>query len=354
MNALRLALTIGLLLTATAGARALTAEEIANLTGPDRQKILEEGARKEGELLWVGSFNEENAKPILEGFAKRYPFIKVSRVRTDSMKAMHRILAEVRARQIRTDLITSSAILELRAAGALQQFRSPVIDAFPPEFKDAERYSAPLYYGHNGLAAFNTSQVKPADAPKGFDDLLDPKWKGQMTFASSSSSAILFVSFLRLTWGEEKARAYLAKLAQQRVAVRNESARTVLGLVASGEYKIMILPTLSHVWELTHKGAPVDAVLMNPIPVNATPVLLAKSAPHPHAAMLLIDYLVDKEAQAMLRDAGYFPGSPFVEPAKELQKYTPKATGFKRLLLDDQKLSEMQPESSALFSKLFE
>ena len=86
MRAWRLAFAIGAvsatgLIVSAMSALALTNEEIARLTGPDRQKILEEGARKEAELLWVGSFNEENAKPILQGFAARYPYIKVNRVR---------------------------------------------------------------------------------------------------------------------------------------------------------------------------------------------------------------------------------------------------------------------------------
>lgn len=354
MNALRLSLAIGLLLTGAAGAYARTVEEIANLTGADRQQILEEGARKEGELLWVGSFNEENAKPILQGFAAKYPFIKVNRVRTDSTKALQRVLAELRAKTPRSDLITSNAIVELRKAGAVQSFRSPVLDTFLAEDRDPDGFAAPLYFVNYGLAAYNTSQVAKADAPKSFDDLLDPKWKGQMTFASSASGALFFISFLRMSWGDEKATAWLEKLAQQKIVGRTESARTVLGMVASGEHKIMISPFLTHVGELARKGAPLDVLLPNPTPVSSTPVLLAQSAPHPHATMLLIDYLLDKEAQGMLRDAGYFPANPNVEPADSLKPYSPKAKGFAKYIVDDTKLGDMMPETNALFRRLFE
>lgn len=352
MRALLLALA---LLTATpAGAQTRTPEQVANLTGPDRQKILEEGARKEGELLWVGSFNEENARPILAGFAKKYPFIRVNRVRTDSMKALHRVLAEIRARQPRTDLITSSAVVDLRAAGAVIPFKSPVLDTFRPQDRDPEGYAAPLYFVYNGLAAYNTNLVSAADAPRSYDDLLDPKWKGQMAGSSSSSSFPQFISFLRITWGENKAKSYLEKLAQQKVAIRGESARTVLGMIAAGEHKIMINPTLAHVGEYTRKGAPVEVLHSNPTQISSTPVLFPKGAPRPHAAMLLIDYLLDLEAQGMLRDAGYFPANHNVELAPALKRLTPASKGFDTMNLDDNKLGEMYPGTSRMFKELFE
>jgi iron(III) transport system substrate-binding protein len=41
------------------------------------------------------------------------------------------------------------------------------------------------------------------------------------------------------------------------------------------------------------------------VPVTDTSVALAAKAPHPHAAMLYIDFMLSKEAQLMLHDLGY-------------------------------------------------
>jgi len=354
MKSAGLCLIVALMFGGAADAYALTNEEVANLTGPDRQKILEEGAKKEGELLWVGSFNEDNAKPIIAGFTKLYPYIKINRVRTDSTQALQRVLAELRAKAPHTDLITSSAVVELEDAQAVQAFKSPVLESWPAQDRDPTGFSAPLYVIYYGIAAYNTDQVTAAEAPKTYDDLLDPQWKGQMVINGNESGALFLISFLRMHWGDAKARAYLEKLAQQKVALRAESARTVLGMVVSGDYKIMINPFLTHVGEVARKGAPIDVTMADPVPVSDTPFLMAKMAPHPYATMLMIDYLLGPEAQGFLRDAGYFPGNPSIAPAAELKPYRPEGKGLGTFRVDDRAFGKMMPETQTWYSSLFQ
>jgi ABC-type Fe3+ transport system substrate-binding protein len=354
MKAKGLCLVVAFLSGAAAGAHAASVEEIANLSGPDRQKILEDGARKEGELLWIGGFNEDNARPIIAGFTARYPFIKLNRVRSDGIQALQRVLAELRAKTPHTDLITADTVVDLEKANAVQAFKSPVLESWPAEDRDPTGLSAPLYFNYYGLAAFNKDQVTAAEAPKTYEDLLDPKWKGQMVINNNESGGLFLISFLRMHWGDAKAEAYLEKLAQQKIVQRTESARTVLGLVASGDYKIMIYPHLTHVGELARKGAPIDVTMVDPVPVSDAPFLLVKSAPHPYATMLLIDYLLGPEAQGMLRDAGYFPANPAVAPAAELKPYQPEEKGLGKFLVDDRAFDEMMPELQAWYARLFE
>jgi iron(III) transport system substrate-binding protein len=354
MNRAGLCLIAALTFGGAAQSYALSNEEIANLTGPDRQKILEDGAKKEGELLWIGSFNEDNAQPIVKGFTARYPFIKVNRVRTDSTLALQRVLAELRAKAPHTDLITSTAVVELEDAKAVQSFNSPVFGNWTAQDHDPTGFSAPLYITYYGVAAYNTNEVTAAEAPKSYEDLLDPKWKGQMVLNSNESGALFVISFLRMWMGDAKAEAYLEKLAKQNIAMRAESARTVLAMVASGDYKIMINPFLVHVGELVRKNAPIDVTMQDPVPVIDTPVLLAKQAPHPYSAMLLMDYVLGTEAQGMLSDAGYFPGNPNVAPSPVLKPYQPQTRGYGKFRVDDYDFGKMMPSTQAWYSRLFE
>ena len=51
--------------------------------------------------------------------------------------------------------------------------------AFLDDFKDKEGYWTSVYHNAS-IIAYNTNLLKPADLPKSYDDLLDPKWKGKM------------------------------------------------------------------------------------------------------------------------------------------------------------------------------
>ena len=54
--------------------------------------------------------------------------------------------------------------------------------------------------------------------PRNYEALLDPQWKGKMSWRIGSSTGTpLFITNLRLAWGEEKARAYFEKLKDQKI-----------------------------------------------------------------------------------------------------------------------------------------
>ena len=62
---------------------------------------------------------------------------------------------------------------------------------------------------------YNTRLVKPEEAPKGFVDLVDPRWKGRLVKGHPGySGMITTVTFLMV---REFGWSYFEKLAQQRV-----------------------------------------------------------------------------------------------------------------------------------------
>ena len=340
---------------ALGGALAASVEEIANLAGPDRQKILEEGARKEGEVLWIGGLNQRRARrPILKAFRKKYPFIDAKGVRTGSRKALQRVLAEHRAGTPRVDVINSNVVVSLKKAGLVQAFRSPALDAYPKKEKDPNRIWATMRYSYHGVAAYNTNLVAAADAPKTFADLLDPKWKGKMVWGDSSETGGPFlITYMRLNWGEAKALEFIKKLSKQAVVTRTSSIRNILDLVVAGEHHIMISPALHHVGGARKKGAPIQASMVDPVLARNGYFMLMKTAPHPHAAMLLIDFILSKEAQNILRKARYFPAHPEVQPAKQMRPYQPRLNGLDQFTIDAEMLHANAKRSDELFRAYF-
>src|ERR1700680_3111135 len=82
----------------SASARALTMEDILNYKGPDRQKVLEDGARKEGTVvIYSGMIVNQLLRPLTEAFEKKYPFIKTRYWRGDSNQLLVKVLSEMQA-----------------------------------------------------------------------------------------------------------------------------------------------------------------------------------------------------------------------------------------------------------------
>ena len=77
---------------------------------------------------------------------------------------------------------------------------------------------------------FNTTLVSPNDGPKAVKDLLDPKWKGKMSIAGTSTGVRWIGSTI-----EVMGREFLDKLAEQDIKVQDMSGAALAGLVASGE-----------------------------------------------------------------------------------------------------------------------
>ena len=356
----RLLPAIGLIavfaLADTAAAFARTVAEIANLTGPDRQKILEEGARKEGALLWIGGLNQKRARrPILKAFIKKYPFIEAKGIRTGSRKALQRVLAEHRAKTPRVDVINANVVVSLKKAGLVQPFRSPELDSYPKKEKDPNRIWATMRYSYHGVAAYNTDMVSAAEAPKTFDDLLDPRWKGKMVWGDSAETGARYlITFLRKTRGEAKTLDFLKKLSKQKIVTRTSSIRNILDLVVAGEHHIMISPALHHVGGARKKGAPIEAAMVSPVLARNGYFMLMKSAPNPHAAMLLIDFILSEEAQKILKKARYFPAHPKVKPAKQMRPYQPRLKGLEQFTVDAEMMHAEAKKSDEIYRKFFQ
>lgn len=348
-----IALAIGLFSAHLAVAR--TVAEIAQLAGSDRQRILEEGARADGEvLLYTSLVVQQAAEPIKAGFERKYPFVKMTFVRAGSAQLVQRVLAENRARANRSDVVIAGAGPALAQTGFLQPFNSPEIAAYPKDHIGPNNIYAPTRFSYQGIG-FNTRLVKPADAPKTYEDLLDPKWRGKMVWSSSQETgAPFFITQIRQIMGEAKGLDYLKKLGQQNIAVQSASIRAVLDRVIAGEYAIGISMALHHIAISESKGAPVGGTAPDPVMARAEYIVLLKGAPHPYAAMLLIDFVLGEDGQRILAKAKYFPARPDVPPRPEMRAYVPRNMGKRESIVSDDVLNRERARSTELFHQLFE
>jgi iron(III) transport system substrate-binding protein len=328
-------------------------DNLAMYRGPDREQRLIEGAKKEGQVTVYSSMIADQAlRPILSGFEAKYPFVKTQYVRDDPPQQLQKVMAESRAGRMVVDVLESTGLeVPVRAANINQTFWSPETQAYDKAFTDPQNYWAPTRFSYLG-ACYNTNLVKPGEI-KSFDDFLDPKWKGKIAWSSTVIGAMLFITGVRNFMGEEKALAYLKKLAAQDVAPIASANRVVVDRVMAGEHALCLDSFLHHPIISARKGAPVAPLPLEPVLTVVSSVMLPRSPPHPHAAMLFIDYLLSKEGQLKLQGADYFPAHPDVPASPDLDKIVPHKVGLKENFIAPAKMNSDLAKSRALYQELF-
>ena len=168
---------------------AATADEatknLRNLSAPQRKRLLEEGARKEGEAVWYTSMSLTDFPKIVGAFEKSYPYVKIKTNRLSQSSIMPKIETEARAGHYAVDLVASAPVemWELKQRNFSAPYLSPELIAFPAGSFDPQGYWSSTEVTPIVLA-LNTKLVAPDDAPKSYQDLLNPKWRGKMNFGS--------------------------------------------------------------------------------------------------------------------------------------------------------------------------
>jgi iron(III) transport system substrate-binding protein len=289
------------LLTATAGTSA-TVEDVVKTIGSlppaQRRAVLEEGARKEGELVFYTSMGLTDFPKIVGAFEKAFPFIKVKPTRLTQSSVFPKIDTEARAGRMIVDVVGSAPveIWELRQKGYSAPYLSPEIKAFPAGSYDAQGFWAAFEVTPIVLA-FNTKLVSQDEAPRSYQDLLQPKWKGKMNFGSDEYA---WFTVMLDGMGKAKALDYMKALARQQLHIPGSSSVIRLQLGLAGESAIVIAARGRRVVEYKEKGAPIDYRLFDPYPAEPNAVSLMRRSSHPHASILFIDWILSEEAQSLM------------------------------------------------------
>lgn len=275
------------------------------------REALVEGAKKEGKVVWYGSLSLEDIKRLSTAFEKKYPFLKVDIFRASGEKLANRILTETRAGKYLFDVLATSAfeVWPLYKRGLLGKYVSPESKPYGPEFKDPEGAWVDLYNNYY-VIGYNTKLVAKKEAPKGWDDILHPRWKGK--FAMDMEEYEWYMAMLAFM-GEEKGKAFMRRLAKQDIQWRKGHTLIAQQMVA-GEFPAALI--YAHRAEkMKPKGAPIDwEPSQNPIVSGMRVVSIGARPANPNAARLLFDYVISKEGQNLIRSFDRIPAHPDVDP----------------------------------------
>ena len=334
-------------------ASAASIADVAMMSGPDRQAKLEAGAKAEGGVnLYTTLIVPQAVEPLKAGWDKKYPNIKFNFYRADQAPLVQRIMSETRAGSPAADVVVGSTADALNRAQLLQSFTSPELSAFPKEYIGKDNLWAIYRLAYFGIG-YNTKLVPEAVAPKSWEDLLDPKWNGKMIWATSRDTGGMFLIYhLRKIWGEKKAGEYFDKLATQRVAKSSASVRTLLDLVIAGEHAMLITTSLNHAIISKGEGAPVWFTSPDPVGARPDSIMVLNNMPHPHAAMLLTDYILSREGQAILAKAEYQVARRDVDPLPSMRPIIPELNGKTANMYPPEDITPVEDQLQAIFNKV--
>jgi iron(III) transport system substrate-binding protein len=280
--------------------------EVNKLAPAERQKRLEEGARKEGVIKFASNESVESIKVLHGAFAARYPFIKVESWRAPGLRGVTRIVLEHRTRKLDTDVIgiPFEGVLQTEKEGVWARYNSPERIYYGDRVKDKEGYWTSSHVSILAMG-YNSKMVKPEEAPRGYADLLHPRFKGELSIDTDPHRAVM--AWL-ITWGEVKTREYIKALLRNGMMPRKGHTLQTQ-LLCAGEFKVGVeLHAYQVMQAKREKGCPIDMVFADPAPGSTgSHIGIARSAPHPHAAVLFVDFVLSDAGAKIVADSGRLP-----------------------------------------------
>src|SRR5512147_455589 len=108
-------------------------KSLRTLNGAQRKSFLEEGARKEGEVVWYTSMSLTDFPKIVGAFERSHPYVKIKTNRLSQSSVMPKIETEARAGHYAVDLVASAPVemWELKQRNFSAPYLSPELKAFP-------------------------------------------------------------------------------------------------------------------------------------------------------------------------------------------------------------------------------
>ena len=305
-----------------------------------REQQLYEAAKKEGRLTWyAGAMDQAVNEKVGQAFTAKFPGIQVDVTKTTAQVAFQRVLQDVKAGQVQSDVFTSTDaghFVYLKEKGALVKYVPENADKLFEAFQNIDPDG--FYHVTKITVAsiiYNTDKVKAADAPKNWPDLLDPRWVNQVAVASPSFSGAVGVWAIGLSklYGWD----FFTKLNAQKPQI-GRSIDDGVTLLNSGE-RLVSLGQTSAAFRSAAKGNPIGVVYpTDGVVVTVAPSGIIKGSKSPNAAKLFIEFLLSAEYSKLI--AAYYeqPIRPDVPPAagtkplSEVKVITPSVSEITKMM----------------------
>lgn len=246
------------------------------------------------------------SEPVLQEYERRTG-VRVNAVydteETKSTGLANRLIAE-KTRPLADVFWSNEPVrtLVLKARDVLAPYRSPSAEGIPPALVDPDSHWTG-FSARMRVIAYNTTLVRPEDAPRSVFDLADSKWRGQVAMADPRFGSTSFhVAALYTLAGDGKMDDFFRRLKANGIKVVDGNS-VVRDLVARGEVKVGLTDT-DDVNVAIEDGQPIAMVLPDAaglgVPMMPNMLSLIADAPHPEEGRKLIDYLLSPDVERQL------------------------------------------------------
>jgi iron(III) transport system substrate-binding protein len=281
-------------------------------------------AKQEGNLIVYSVWDVEHLRVITDAFMKRYPGIKTTYWQGRNPEIVTRVLTEFQGGQSSVDVILSdNAPPVVRAAGAIMNYDTVQRDVLYIHDPTLPTVSLQIQ-----ALSYNTKKIKPADLPKSWEEVANPKYKGMVALDDPMRAGPLssMLAGHKAQWKDDnRFNKFVKGLKALNVPV-HKSTSAMFRLVISGEYAICMPALLHDVIEESHKGTPVDFVkTVAPVVFPRQAGIYAK-APNPNAAKLFAEWLISTEGQQTIDSVGRESSRKDFKSKTSIESAYPKGT----------------------------
>ncbi len=293
------------------------------LSAAEPQEALIGKAKAEGKVTFYANITA--VEPVMEAFTKKFG-VKAEYKRISTDKFFATVATEHEAGKLMADVLQAPIpILDLlKGKGVVASYKAPSASNYPEWTKKDDKIQI---FGIEYVAVlYNKELVKPADVPKKYEDLTDPKWRGKIVMANPTTHATTIswlVGLKEQVFPSENAWMKFIKGLASNQPMFVSSFGPTPAPIESGEKLIGIsMPK----YILTKSPAPLDWARIEPLLGTPRGMSITSKAPHPNAAKLFFDYWLSRESAKILADKvgeyvlcpGVYPPIKGIEKAKVL------------------------------------
>ncbi|MPZ62030.1 MAG: extracellular solute-binding protein [Propionibacteriales bacterium] len=261
-------------------------EQITNYSDADREQYLFDCAKTEGSVtLYTSSSVAEDL--LAPAFEEKYQGVEME-VNTATNQLVQQIIEEEEADVHNFDVYGDIYGNIVRDSTYFARYSSPNTEAVLDDLVTPYSVSA------NGFimgAAYNPDLVTGDDIPTSYEDLADPKWEGKIAGGYDTSTPVTY-AVARATLGDE----FMEEFSNNVAVTEGVSSRGVADLMEAGTFPIAWSVSASyHQNDFLAQGLPFRFVSLDPMVGFYSDFSISAHAPHPCAATLLVDWMIDTQ-----------------------------------------------------------